>query len=144
MHRLRLQACDYLVPPIHFERSSEFMKERLKKVTHRNRDVLIIDYTNLKEPGLIEIVAAARDLIIKENKPVLVLGIFNAKTYASPKFIRFLENALKEVDHLITKNAVTGISDVQRWIVKGINLWYKNKLHPFDSVDKALDFLARD
>jgi len=118
------------------------MKERLKKVLHKNTEVLVIDYSNSKEAAMIEIILAARALIVKENKKVLVLSILNDKNYTSPKFIRILEKELKELHHLITKNAVTGISEVQKWLVKGINLWYKTQIHTFDSVDEALDFLV--
>jgi len=118
------------------------MKERLKKVVYKNKEVLIIDYSNCKEHGMIELGTAAKDLILKENKNVLVLNILNDKTYVTPKFVRHIEKELRVADPLIAKNAVTGISAVQQWIVKGINLWYKNKLHPFNTVDEALDFLV--
>jgi hypothetical protein len=118
------------------------MKERLKKIVHKNKEVLIIDYSNCKESGMIELVTAARELVLRENKDVLLLSIFNDKTYATPKFVRHIEKELRAAEPLIVKNAVTGISAVQQWIVKGINIWYKHKLHPFNSVDDALDFLV--
>jgi len=118
------------------------MKERLKKIIHKNKEVLIIDYSNCKESGMIELATAARELVLKENKKVLLLSILNDKTYVSPKFIRIIEKELKEAEGLIVRNAVTGISQVQHWIVKGINLWYKNQIHPFNSKEEALDFLV--
>lgn len=118
------------------------MMERIKKIVHKNKEILIIDYSNCKEPDMIELARAAKELILKENKKVLILNKLNDKTYATPKFIRFIEEGLREVEELVVKNAVTGISTVQQWIVKGINLWYKNKLHPFNTVDEALDFLV--
>lgn len=118
------------------------MKERLKKIIHKEREILVLNYSNAKEAAMIEILLSAKEQILKEDKEVLVLSIFNHKNFASPKFIRRLEKELSEVQHLIGKNAVTGISEVQRWIVKGINLWYKKQLYTFDSVDEALDFLV--
>lgn len=118
------------------------MKDRLKKVIYKNKEILVIDYSNAKEAGMIDILLAAKALILQENRKVLVLSIFNSKNYASPKFIRLVENELRGVEHLIQKNAITGISEIQRWIVRGINLWYKRQLHPFESIDKALDFLV--
>ena len=64
------------------------MKERLKKIVYKNKEILIIDYSNCKEPGMIELATAAKELILKENKKVLVLNILNDKTYVTPKFIR--------------------------------------------------------
>ena len=118
------------------------MKERLRKVVYKQKEVLIIDYSDLKEAGMIEIMQSAKELILDENKTVLILSIFNHNNYASPRFMRQVEKQVRDIEHLIGKNAITGISDVQQWIVKGINLWHKNQLHPFDSIDKALDFLV--
>lgn len=118
------------------------MKERLKKIVHKNKEVLIIDYSNCKEQGMIELATAARELVLKEDKNVLLLSILNDKTYVTPKFVRHVEKELRAAESLIVRNAVAGISNVQLWIVKGINLWYKNKMHAFDSVDDALDFLV--
>ena len=118
------------------------MKERLKKLVYKNKEILIIDYSNCKEHGMIELATAARELVLKENRNVLLLSILNDKTYITPMFVRHVERELRAAEQLIVKNAITGISNVQQWIVKGINLWYKNKIHPFDSVDDALDFLV--
>ncbi len=101
------------------------MKERLKKIVHKNKEILIIDYSNCKEQGMIELATAAKELILRENKNVLLLSIYNDKNYATPKFVRHIEKELRAAEPLIVKNAVTGISAVQQWIVKGINLWYK-------------------
>jgi hypothetical protein len=118
------------------------MHDRLKKIVHNNIEVLVIDYSNCKEPDMIELVVSAKELILRENKEVVILSILNNKTYVTPKFIRALETDLRIADHLILRNAVTGISEIQRWIVKGINLWYKTKVHVFDSYDEALEFLV--
>jgi pyrroline-5-carboxylate reductase len=118
------------------------MKERLRKEVYKQKEILIIDYSDSKEAGMIETITAAKELILKDNKKVLILSIFNHKNYVSPRFMRHVEKELRDAQHLISKNAITGISDIQRWLVKGVNLWYKDQLHPFDSVDKALDFLV--
>jgi len=57
------------------------MKERLKKILHKNKEILIIDYSNCKEHGMIELATAARELILTENKNVLLLSILNDRTY---------------------------------------------------------------
>jgi len=120
------------------------MTDRIKKIIHKNKEVLVIDYSDCKADVMIELLLAAKELITREKKNVLVLSILNKKNYVSPKFMRTLEREVSEVEHVILKNAVTGISDVQGWIVKGMNLWYRRQLHVFDSVEKALDFLVSD
>ena len=118
------------------------MKERLKTIIHKNTEILVLDYSDLKESEMIKLITAAKELIARENKKVVVLSILNRKNYISPKFMRTAERQIREVEHLIVKNSITGISEVQGWLVKGINLWHKSRLHVFDSVDNALDFLV--
>ena len=120
------------------------MDKGLKKIIHKNKEILVLDYSDCKADGMIGLLLAAKEVVIQERKNVLVLSILNKNNYVSPKFMRALESELRQVEHLILKNAVTGISDVQRWIVKGMNLWYRRQLHIFDSVDKALDFLVSE
>jgi len=78
-----------------------------------------------------------------ENKPVLVLSIFK-NNYVTPEFMRQVEKGVKEVESLVEKNAIIGLSDTQKWILKGMNLWYKRQVHHFDSYDQALEFLVAD
>lgn len=118
------------------------MTERLRKITFKNKEILIVDYADCNESGMIEVLMGAKDLLMRENKKFLVLSIFNRKNYVSRKFIKTFEKEVKDVEHLISKNAITGISEVQRWIVKGINLWYKRQIVPFNSIDEALEFLV--
>ncbi|HEY5918404.1 MAG TPA: hypothetical protein VIU13_13405 [Chryseolinea sp.] len=91
------------------------MKEGLKKIVYKNREILIIDYLDYKESGMIDLVTAARELILKENKKVLLLSILNDKTYLSPRFIRHVDKELTAAEQLIERNAATGLSNVQQW-----------------------------
>ena len=118
------------------------MVGRLKTIQYKEKEILVIDYSDLKEPGMITLVSDAKHLILENQKPVLLLSLFSNKNYASPKFVRHTETEIKEAEHLIRKNAIVGLSKIQLWIVKGVNRWHKPQLHPFDSVDEALNFLT--
>ena len=118
------------------------MLERLKTIKYKTKEILEIDYSDLKEAGMITLISDAKRLILEQQKPVLLLSIFNNKNFASPKFVRHIETELKVAEHLIKKNAIVGLSSIQLWIVKGINRWHKRQLHPFNSKDDALEFLV--
>ncbi len=117
------------------------MLERLKTITYKTKEILEIDYSDLKEPGMLTLISDAKRLIEEQQQPVLVLSIFNDKNFVSPKFVRHAESEIKSVEHLIAKNTIVGLSSIQLWIVKGINRWHKSQLHPFNSIDDALEFL---
>lgn len=84
----------------------------------------------------------ARALILNENKQALVLSIFNSHTFVSVAFIRHAEKFLPEVEKLIGCQAIVGLSTVQEWILKGVNLWYHSRIYKFNTETEALDFLV--
>ncbi len=119
-------------------------KDRVKKIYHKGKEVLIVDYTDLKGQAMIEIFEEAKDLFLSENKHYVALSLFSDKSYVSPSFIRHIEQELIKVEMLLDKQAVVGISTVQKWILKGLNLWVKSKLQSFNSYEEGINYLTDD
>jgi hypothetical protein len=116
--------------------------ESVRKIQHKDKVVLIVDYSGRRGMGMIEIFDRAKSLILEENKHFVILNIFNSKTFVSPDFMRHIQQNLSEVERLIDKQAIIGLSAIQVWILKGMNLWYSTKIYEFNSQDDALDFLT--
>lgn len=116
--------------------------DRIKKITHKGKEIIHIDYSDCRGEDMIAVAAKVTELIIAENKEVLLFSIFNKKNYITPSVMKQLESGLKLIECLTKKNAVTGLSRPQLWILKGVNLWIKKKIYPFESTEQALDFLA--
>jgi hypothetical protein len=121
---------------------NKIQMNNVRRIIHKEKEVLIVDYSNCKEAEMIKVFNYAKDLVQRENKNVVALSIFNNKNFVTPKFVRHLESELGEVEALITKNSVVGLSVPQTWILKGINTWYKRKIFPFRTQSEALDFLT--
>lgn len=109
------------------------IQDRLKMVLHKGKEIVMLDYSDLKEEEMIQLLSYARDRILEEGKLVLVGSIFNQKNFVTPKYMRFTESVLKETERLIVKNSITGISQMQIWILKGINMWYSRKIQVFNT-----------
>jgi hypothetical protein len=118
--------------------------ERVRLELYKDKTILIVDYSNCKESLMIEAVDRAKFLLQGENRPTSVISIFNNKNFLTTNYIRHLEKELNEVEYLIQKNAVIGLSEVQKWILKGVNLWTKKQIRNFDSFDKALEYLLEE
>jgi patatin-like phospholipase/acyl hydrolase len=116
--------------------------KKVRKTQYHDREILTVDYREANGDRMIEVFNEAKVLVSAENKKVLILNLFNNKNHITPNFIRHLEREVPAFESLIEKNAVVGLTEVQKWILKGINLWYKKKIHHFDTVDEALDFLV--
>lgn len=117
--------------------------EKVRKIIYNDTKILILDYSDSKGKELIEIFNIARELVLAEAKPVLVLNILNSKTFLNSDFIRHVEREVKALDNMIDKQAVIGISRIQDWILKGINLWYKTQIKKCDNMDEALKYLVK-
>jgi hypothetical protein len=113
----------------------------VRKITHQGKEILVIDYSGSTGDALIEIFDQAKLMVLADQKNVRVLSVFNPKHYVSSKFIRYIESEMVPVEHLIDKNTITGLSETQKWILKGVNLWLRKKIHYFSSEEKALSFL---
>jgi len=118
--------------------------ERIRKIYFKDKEILIVDYSDCKGEEMIKVFNEGKKLVLSENKRYLVLKIFNEKTFLSPDFMRFLEKEISEIDQFIEKHAVIGISTIQGWIIKGMNLWMKRQIHIYDSMDEALEFLVKE
>lgn len=115
--------------------------EGVRKIQAGDREVLVIDYSDCKETEMIGRLISAKRLILNENRPVLILNIFNDKCYATPNFVRQTESAYEEVRHLVERNAIIGLSQVQLIILKGFVLFGDRKLNSFDSYEESIKFL---
>lgn len=118
--------------------------EGVKKIQVEDTEILIIDYSDCKEDQMIDRLNYARKLILQENKPVLILTIFNSKCYATPRFVRQSEAAYDEAKHLILKNAITGLSEIQRIILKGFTFFGNRNLKEFKDVDESIRYLVKE
>lgn len=93
---------------------------------------------------MIEVFETAKSLVQIENKHVVVLNVLNENTFINSNFMQHVRQHLPEVEGLVDKQAVIGLTAIQKWIVKGMNLWYERKIYSFDSIDEALEFLTAD
>src|SRR5262245_34787173 len=95
----------------------------VSKKEYLDKEILVIDYSDCKEAEMIERLMYAKELLQRENKPMRVLCLLNNKNYATPNFLRSVERVNTEVPELILKQAVVGLSSVQKMILKGLNLF---------------------
>ena len=92
---------------------------------------------------MIALLDSSISLVLEKNKPTLVLSILK-KNFVTPKYMRHFESELPKVEHLAERTAITGLSTVQLWILKVVNLRHKKHIHHFETVDEAMDFLVGD
>ena len=94
---------------------------------------------------MIELVVEFRSMLIASNKPQLALGIFNNKSFLTPGFMKaFKSEKREEVTPFIYKQAVVGLSDPKKMILKGYNFFFNRDIKVFDTKEAAISFLISD
>jgi hypothetical protein len=110
---------------------------------HQGKEVLIIDFSNCKEEQMIETLTEARDKVIAEKIPRLMLAIFNEKSFITPKFLHHFNSYKREdVIPYILKQALIGLSEPKKIIVKGVNYLSNRSMKVFDAKSEAIDYLV--
>ncbi len=116
------------------------LHERIRKVTIQGKSILCIDYTGLRESGMMELGTAATQVILNENEPQYILTCFS-NTYATPAYVRHMERNAELVRHLIFRNALVGLNKPKMMILKGFNMVARTNFKPFASEVEALTYL---
>ena len=115
---------------------------RIRKVQYKNKEILIVDFSDCKETEMINTGTESRNLIVNENRKVLLLNIFNEKNYGTPNFMRHAEKINAEIAKLIDKQAVIGLNKIKLTILKGLNLSVNQNIKAFESIDEAFEYLV--
>lgn len=116
----------------------------ITKIKKENIEILILDYSDCNEDQMIEIAVKAKPMILAATRPLAILSVFNDRAYATPKFVMALKKETAEVIHLIDRQAVVGLNDSKKIILKGFNFLFRINIKAFDTTEEALQFLVED
>ena len=114
------------------------LSERIKWIKTVSKSVLRIDYSDLKDDQMLEVLSRAETAIREYNQPISIISIFNDRCFVTPRFMRSVEKATSELKHLFEKQAVVGLSPVKKMILKGYNFAFNFDILNFESEEEAL------
>ncbi|MGH7717831.1 MAG: hypothetical protein ACREON_03160 [Gemmatimonadaceae bacterium] len=120
------------------------MSERLRKITHRGRSILLTDYSGFKTweewEALIE---AERQLMPRESLgSVRAVAVFTGSRFSTEVLDALSKLAVANKPHM-KASALVGLSPLQRTIfLKGIENTSSRAFGLFDTVEDALDWLV--
>jgi len=117
--------------------------DRVKYLNHRGRDILIQDLTDSKsiEENIVVFDQTQGIIFAQPPKSVLLLTIL-INTHYSSKAVDRLKKFSLEVTPYIKASAAVGISGIKKVVYQTLSKLIGRKIHLFDSIDQALDWLA--
>ncbi len=115
-------------------------------IEHKGKKILVNDYTGIKLER--EMIAHLNDAIglvanLTPGTEVLMLIDFTG-AFTTPGYIEVARKTEKEtIEKYKVKRAVLGITGAKEILLKGFNLFAKQKLTPFQTRQEALDYLIK-
>ncbi len=114
----------------------------IRNIIVQGKEILEVDFSNLKETQMIDLLMGARKILISENRKQLVLALFNEKNFLTPKFMdHFRMDKREEAIEVIERQAIVGFNETKRQIIEGYNILFNRSMKMFDSKEDAIDFL---
>ena len=117
---------------------------RIQKIQVGNREILLIDYSDLKQDQMIELGDLVLAQVLDDNTRFRILNIFNERNYLTPLVMNHQRKIVKEAIHLADKVAIIGLNPVKKIILNGINLLLGREFKSFSTREEALAYLSSD
>ena len=117
----------------------------VQKLTYNGKTVIYGDFRGLKEQGMIDQVDEILNLLIAENKPQLLCYEYDKHNYATPRYMRHLEEATKKGKPFVDKSVIVAeLNWPKKVILKAYNLLFDRNVVAFPTKEDALKHLTDD
>jgi len=117
----------------------------INREIHYGNEIIVVDFSNCKEDQMIQLLRELRSSLIANNRPELILGIFNDRSFITPGFMKVFKNERREeAVPFIYKQAIIGLSETKMIILKGYNFFFNRDIKAFSSKDEAINFLVSE
>lgn len=116
--------------------------DRLRIIHANGVEILYLDYSNLKEDAMIELLLEAKNYAIAQNKKLRILNNFT-NTYVTAAYMGVIRREVPKLLPLIHTQAMIGFNQPKIWILKGLNLLLSTDYQAFETEAEAIDFLCR-
>lgn len=117
---------------------------RIQKIQINNQEILVIDYSGLRQDQMIELGDLALAQALADNARFRLLSIFNERNYLTPRVMNHQRKILKQAIHLADKVAIIGLNPIKKIILNGINSIMGSDFKSFATREEALAYLSAD
>jgi hypothetical protein len=114
---------------------------RIKTIVVQGKSIIVVDYAGCKEDEMLALAALAKATIQSDDSLKLVISRYT-NMYITPRFVRFFENETNEVKPFLKKNALIGLNEPKKIILKAFNFFMGTDFRAFDTEKEALEFLV--
>jgi len=121
------------------------MSDRLKTIYHENREILFVDYSNLKGEDYSELadlfLIKFKELVSAGKKDILVLADATHSVTGPEQYKKQIRNA-KEIKANATALASVGIEGLKRFFMD-VGRKINPNMRSFDTIEEAKEWLVK-
>jgi len=106
---------------------------------------IIEDYRGLSsnnEKEFINVIDEAKEFILNAGKNLLIL-VDVTDSYGNSSIVKRMKEDGKLEKPFVSKEAVIGVTGLKEVFLKGINLFSKQNIRPFPTIEEAKDWLVK-
>jgi hypothetical protein len=113
-------------------------------MTHKGKKIFFADYSRMSPEALKEEVASVEPILCSMPKDSVLSLADVSGTYGTAEAMKIIKGITAKTKSHVHKRAVIGIVGVQKVLLKAVNQFSGQETVPFESIDKALDWLAEE
>ncbi|WP_436515891.1 hypothetical protein [Ekhidna sp. To15] len=121
------------------------LTQRVHWITHKNKRILLADYSQLKGADLMAVFRESKQTQINAGKDVLLIVNFTGAK-ANNEIVNALKQAGKELDNDMKRTAVIGLTALHKIFYNGyIRVTGQgNRTRVFDQLEQSFDWIVSD
>lgn len=113
---------------------------RLEQITYEGKQIVLADYSGLKEAGMIELTNQHTALVVSQGSESYFIANYKG-TYGSANYMKAAYAFTQATKPFIPKGAFLGITGAKIPLLKGVVYFLHVNFKSFESEEEALKFL---
>jgi hypothetical protein len=115
---------------------------RFRRIVHRGKkDILLVDYSGLKEVEMIDLTNRHKDVVVAEKKSSYLIANYKAM-YATPDYMKVAYEFTKATNFYLLKVAFLSIKGSRVAWLKGVIYFLRVNFRSFENEEDALKFVT--
>jgi hypothetical protein len=119
--------------------------QRVRFINHKDRRILLIDYSNLTDESEFIEMIEQREFVVDSqprNSVLMVINVTGAK-FSKEVLTRAKEANVYDLPY-VRRSAMVGVADQQKAAVDAVSMFAKKQWEMFDTLDQALDWIVQE
>jgi hypothetical protein len=124
------------------------MYDRFKKIDYKGKEIIIVDYSNLRKEAYVEAILKVRECFteIINNGTHNILSLVNTtNSYVNNEALEEIKKLSAYINPYIKKLAYVGITGMKKLFIRILNVFTKDiEQKLFDTMDEAKEWLVKE